>query len=706
MKRLPVVLALFGVALLLTLSSIGSNKKSTPPGKYEEVLHRVVQMLQEDHYQPQSIDDGFSKKIFNKYLSELDGNKNYFLNADIEQFQSYATRLDNEMLGKPVRFFLVAGGRFQERMEEVATLTRSLLEKPLEFTKNENIRLEDDKLMWPANEKERQERWRKQIKYQVLERYNELIEQREKNRKVPDFVVKSDQELEKEARDRVRKVMDRTFDRYRNKFSADDQFNLYVNTVTNAMDPHTEFFPPIDKRYFDEEMSGRFYGIGASLQYDEGNIKITSVVTGSPAYKSGQIQSGDIILKVAQGPEEPVDLTGFLVTDAVKLIRGKLGTEVRLTIRKPDGSLKTVALIRDEIVQDESFARSAIFTRNGQKIGYIFLPEFYADFDRADGARCFLDVSKEIRKLKQQNIEGLVMDLRNNGGGSLYDVVQMVGLFIDEGPIVQVKDRAGRPTVLRDKDKGILYDGPLTVMVNEFSASASEIFAAAIQDYGRGIVIGSSSTYGKGTVQRNMGLDPASGFFSSNSDLGTVKMTLQKFYRINGGSTQLKGVSSDIILPDNLETLKIREKDNEDALTWDEINKVTYQPWSPTINLAALKQKHLKRMANNTRFQKIRENSSWLAKTREQDYPLDLVRYQQLQRKIQETVKLNDQLSKLEIPLTVTPLPGDLERWNNDKPKQERYKAWLKSLELDIYLEETIQVTTDMIRLEGTPANR
>jgi carboxyl-terminal processing protease len=700
-KRLPVVLVLFSLALFLTLSSLGIGKKD-PPGKYEDVLHRVAKMLQDGHYQPQPIDDAFSKKIFRKYLQELDPEKAFLIKADVEALNRYSTQIDNELLGDPVRFFLFAGQSFNERMEQAAILSKEILKTPFNFEVQENILLDGEKMNWSADENERKDRWRKKLKFQVLERFYDLVESRERNRKQPDFVIKSDSELEIEAREKVRRQLDRTFDRYRNKFSADDQFNLFVNTITNTMDPHTEFFPPIDKRYFDEEMSGRFYGIGASLQYDDGNIKITSVVTGSPAYKSGEIQAGDIILKVAQGADEAVDLTGYLVPDAVKLIRGKLGSEVRLTLRKPDGSNKVVTLIRDEIVQDESFARSAIVEKNGQRIGYIFLPEFYADFERPDGNRCYIDVAKEIVKLKEQKIDGLVMDLRNNGGGSLYDVVQMVGLFIEEGPVVQVKDREGRPTVLRDKDKNILYNGPLTVMVNEFSASASEIFAAAIQDYRRGVVIGSTSTYGKGTVQRNVGLDPENGYFMSSSELGTLKLTLQKFYRVNGGSTQLRGVSSDIVLPDNLEDLKIREKDNEDALAWDEIGKVLIQPWVTGYDLNSIQQTHQARMRANSRFQTIRDNATWLSQVREQDYPLDYTRYKELQQRIQQTVKQNDQLSKLTETLQVRSLPGDLERWNNDKPKQDRFKIWLKLLEQDVYLYETLQVMDDMIRLKNT----
>ena len=400
------------------------------------------------------------------------------------------------------------------------------------------------------------------MKFLVLERYADLREQREKNKGKEGYVAKTDADLEKEARERVQKIMDRSYDRLKRKFDDEDSFNAYVNTITETMDPHTTFFPPVEKRYFDEQMSGRFFGIGASLREEDGNIKIATLLTGSPAWKSGEITAGDFIIKVAQGKEEPVDITGFIVEDAVKLIRGKKGTEVRLQIRKSDGVIKTVTLVRDEIVQDETFAKSAVINTPKGKIGFIYLPEFYADFDNPKGARCSDDVRKEVIRLKEQKVDGIIIDLRNNGGGSLYDVVQMVGFFIEDGPIVQVKDRDGKPQVYRDRDKTVLYDGPLGVMVNEFSASASEIFAAAIQDYNRGIIIGSTTTYGKGTVQRNIGLDKTLGILEPNSELGTIKLTLQKFYRINGGSTQLRGVSSDIALPDVLEYSPLREKNN------------------------------------------------------------------------------------------------------------------------------------------------
>ena len=555
--------------------------------------------------------------------------------------------------------------------------------------------MDGDKLKYATASEEIKERWRKKLKYMTLERYADLLDTREKNKGKEGFVVKTDTELEKEAREKTKKVIDRLFERFRFKFNDDDKFNVFVNAITTTMDPHSEFFPPVDKRYFDEEMSGRFFGIGASLQYDEGNIKVSSILTGSPAFKSGELQPGDVIQKVAQGKEEPVDLTGYVVTDAVKLIRGKKGTEVRLTVKKQDGTIKVISLVRDQIVQDETFARSAIVKNANSKIGYIFLPEFYADFDNPNGNRSFIDVAKEVTKLKEQKVDGIVIDLRNNGGGSLYDVVQMAGLFIEDGPIVKVKDRDNKPSILKDKDKSVLYSGPLAVMVNEFSASASEIFAAAIQDYGRGVIIGSTSTYGKGTVQRNIGLDQ--GFSVSNSDLGTVKLTLQKFYRINGGSTQLRGVSSDIVLPDQYEYLKIREKDDPDALPWDEINKSPYSNWNAGYDLKTIQQLSNLRLENDKTFKLIRENTEWLGKQNDKQYSLQLEKYRTEQKAIRATIQQNESLIKLKEEINVTALPNEENKWASDQNKQERFNNWINNLRKDIYLDQAVKVVDDVI---------
>ncbi|RYY23867.1 MAG: tail-specific protease, partial [Chitinophagaceae bacterium] len=611
----------------------------------------------------------------------------------------FEAKLDDEILGGTVQFVPAVSEVYKKRLAETEAIYKELLAKPFDFTADESTTLNTKKLDYPKDEAERRDAWRKRLKYYVLDRYAELQETREKNKGKKDFVTKSDAELEKDARARVLVIMNRSYDRLKLKVSDDDRFSDYVNTVTETMDPHSTFFPPVEKRYFDAQMSGKFFGIGASLiREEDGNIKIGTLLTGSPAWKSGKITVGDFILKVGQGKEEPVDLTGFAVEDAVKIIRGKKGTEVKLTIKKADGSIKVISLIRDEIVQDEVFARSAVVNGPKGKIGFIYLPEFYADFEDPKGPRCSEDVRKEIIKLKEQKVDGIILDLRNNGGGSLYDVVQMVGLFIEGGPIVQVKDRDGKPQIYYDRDKSVLYDGPLAVMVNEFSASASEIFAAAIQDYNRGIVIGSTSTYGKGTVQRNIGLDKIVGMVNSNSELGTVKLTLQKFYRINGGSTQLRGVASDIVLPDITEYYKIREKDNPDALPWDEIKKADYSRWKYGLDVAPLKQASQERIKNNEFFNLVLSKGAWLVQQNENEVTLNLKKYKAEQNLVRATTRKIDSLNKVSSELDVRALEEDEKRLAYDAGKSDRFKSWIKNLRTnDLYLNETVNIVSDMI---------
>jgi len=696
-KSLPVIALLLCAGLIAGFKSLGWGG-GTPPSKYEKILHNIGEMLSQIHYSPKKIDDNFSKEIFKKYLSEkIDQQKNIFLQSDITQLKKYETKLDDEILGGPVEFVPAVSEIYKKRILESEQYYKESLSKPFEFTKDESVNFDTDDLNYPATAEDKKEAWRKRMKFLVLERYADLREQREKNKGKEGQVAKSDTDLEKEARERVLKIMDRSYDRLKKKFDDEDSFNAYVNTITETMDPHTTFFPPVEKRYFDEQMSGRFYGIGASLREEDGNIKIATLLTGSPAWKSGEITAGDLIIKVGQGKDEPVDITGFMVEDAVKLIRGKKGTEVKLHIRKSDGLVKTVTLIRDEIVQDETFARSAVINTPKGKIGFIYLPEFYADFDNPKGARCSDDVRKEVIRLKEQKVDGIIMDLRNNGGGSLYDVVQMVGFFIEDGPIVQVKDRDGKPQVYRDRDKTVLYDGPLGVMVNEFSASASEIFAAAIQDYNRGIIIGSTTTYGKGTVQRNIGLDKTLGILEPNSELGTIKLTLQKFYRINGGSTQLRGVSSDITLPDVLEYSPLREKNNPDALPWDEIQKADYHNWRYSLDLNPIKLASNTRINGNPSFNIIKENAEWLSKQNDKEYTLNYKKYQDEQKEIRNRVKQIDSLNKTPTEVNVEALDDDLKKLQFDEGKTERFKQWIKNLRSDIYLDESVKVVNDMI---------
>lgn len=693
-KSLPIVLVLVVAGFLIAFNSSGLVN---PPGKYEQIFVQVTEMLEAAHYNPKKVDDEFSKKIFTKYIESLDPDKNVFLAADIKELRKFELSIDDELHGAPIRFFYAIDALYLKRGRELADLMPALFQQPFQFQADEEISLDPDKAEFPKNETARKEIWRKRLKFMTLERYSDLLDQRALL-KSTDSAFKSDTQLENDARTKVNQIMSRNFERMLNKTKPDERFDMLVNVITNTMDPHTTFFPPLEKRSFDEQMSGKFYGIGASLRYDDGAIKVATIVAGLPAWKSQQITVGDQVLKVAQGSIEPVDLTGFETEEAVKLIRGKKGTEVRLTIKKADGSIRIVTMIREEVELDETYARSAVITEQGKKMGYIFLPEFYADWERPNGAKCSQDVAKEILKLKEQQVDGIIMDLRNNGGGSLYDVVQMVGFFIPDGPVVQVKDREGNPTVLRDRDRSVLYDGPLAVMVNEFSASASEIFAAAIQDYGRGVVIGSTSTYGKGTVQRNIGLESASRVLNNdNSELGTIKLTLQKFYRINGGSTQLKGVTPDIILPDQYENLKYREKDNPDAMPWDEIQRAFYTRITPTYDLETIKRRSSSRVSQDSSFSAVRSVSAMIEKSNQKIYSLKLDKYRNEQKQMRATFKHLEESNKGQQALSIQMLESDEKRLSTDNDKLERRKQWIKNLSRDIYISETSKVISDVI---------
>ncbi len=695
-KVLPIVLVLLFAGSFWAFKSMGSDARSLT--KQQKILTTLGSIIEENHYDAKPIDDNFSRAIFKKFLGEVDPDKSILIQSDINILKKFDAVIDDEIHGSALQFLPALNEIFAKRQQETSLLYKQILSAPFDFTADENVIVDGDKIAFAASEAERADRWRKKLKYLTLERFADFKEQREKNKDKKDFVVKTDKELEADARKSVVKSMDKNYERLKYKFTDDDRFNLLINSITSYMDPHSDYFPPVEKRSFDEQMSGRFFGIGASLKEEEGSIKIASLLTGSPAWKSGEIQVGDAILKVAQGKQEPVDLTGYAVEDAVKIIRGNKGTEVRLTLKKQDGSIKPVILIRDEIVQDEGFARSAII-KEKNKIGYIYLPEFYADFERPNGARSAIDVAKEIQKLKEENVDGIIMDLRNNGGGSLMDVVNMVGLFIPDGPIVQVKDREGKPTMLSDNDRSVLYSGPLAVMVNEFSASASEIFAAAIQDYGRGIIIGSSTTYGKGTVQRNIPFGKPLDFFSGLTEYGAIKLTLQKFYRVNGGSTQLRGVTPDIVVPDEYEYLKFREKDNPYSLKWDEIQKSSYKMWKPEYDPALVKAASEERIKKSVAFNLITNNAQWLSSQNDKEYSLNLEKYTKEQKAIRATVKQNNSLMKLSSnELPVEGLEVDTKKYNNiDKEKGERYRNWLKNLRTDIYIDETVNVINDMV---------
>jgi carboxyl-terminal processing protease len=485
----------------------------------------------------------------------------------------------------------------------------------------------------------------------------------------------------------------------RTKFDEMQRFSLYVNSLANLMDPHTDYFPPVEKRSFDERMSGRYFGIGALLSYENDKVRIKNVTVGGPAWKSGEVSDGDYIIKVAQAEGEPEDIMGYSTDEAVKLIRGADGTKVKIWLQKADGTTKMVALTRTELKLDEAFARSAIL--NGKhKIGIIDLPSFYADFQRPDGAKCARDVAKEVNKLKAEGVEAIIMDIRDNGGGSLNEVVNMVGLFIKTGPVVQVRDRAGRPSVMGDSDPNVLYDGPLAVMVNERSASASEIFAAAIQDHKRGVIVGSTNTFGKGTVQRAFPIG-GGGNGAGAGEMGSVHLTLQKYYRINGGSVQLKGVMPDIVLNGLYENYKFQEKDAPSALIWDEMSKSDYQTWSNPNDLSALLQKSNERLTQNNVFAQIKNKTAWQAENRKEARSLKLDKYKLQIKEVRDVSKQVSELIKLKSDISVANLKVDLPVISSDSLKKDRNKFWVDYMKKDVYLNETINIVNDMIESKG-----
>lgn len=691
-------IVLFG-ALFFAFKVIDSGNETINITTRQRLLNAIGSLLEEVHYSPKTINDAFSKEVYKKYLNELDADKTLFTQADISTLKKYETALDDEIHGAPIAFEPAVSVIYEKRVPETIAMYKEILSRPFDFSKEESFFTDGEKLEFATNDAERKERLRKELKFYTLERFVDLQDQREKNKDTKDFVVKADSTLEREARTKVLTFMDKRYDRLKTTFTDDQRFNAYLNVITNLMDPHTDYFAPPEKRAFDEEMSRRFYGIGAQLREDEnGGIKIASVQPGGAAFKSGEIAANDIIIKVAQGKEEPVDVTGYATEDAVKIIRGNKGTEVRLTIKKLDGTIKVVTMIREEVSLDEGLVRGAVIQNGTDKIGYIYLPEFYADFESDNGSRCSKDVAAEVEKLKKENVKGIVLDIRTNGGGSLYEVVQMVGLFINQGPVVQVRDKDGKSSALNDRQSGAIYDGPLAVMVNEFSASASEIFAAAIQDYKRGIIIGSSSTYGKGTVQKTIPFGKPIDLTSGRTEYGAVKLTFQKYYRINGGSVQLKGVTPDVIIPDGLEFYKLREKDNAAALPWDEISKVPYDTWN-IADFSAVVQKENAKIAENKSLNLLKSNLQWLSKNAEMPINLNIAKYKDMQKQIKTTVNQNNSLLKLDKEMNVEAMAADHDKFYNnpDKPKGDRYQSWLKAIKTDMHLDETVKMVTDMI---------
>jgi carboxyl-terminal processing protease len=725
-KSIPIILLLLlgGVSVLY---AVRKKTFDNPASKYERILQTVGAFLEEGHYSPQKIDSNFSEKVFNKFISGLDAEKGYFLSGDVTALNAtYGARISDEIHGAKLESFYAISKTYAQRLDEASAFFKQILAQPFDFSVKEDVDMNYDKLGFAKTHEELYDRWRKRLKYMTLEHYVDLLDARDKAKakdslgikgkgrmgkdslgKRDSGVVETDQQLEQKARQAIYKIMDRNFVRLKTQETADAQFDMLVNAITNTMDPHTDFFPPVEARAFNETMSGHFYGIGAQLGEDDaGNISLVNLLPGGPAFKSGKVKEGDIILKVAQGMDSSQDLSGYSTQDAVKIIRGAKGSLVRLTLKRKDGSISVVGLVRDEIKNEETFARSAVINEGNKKVGYIYLPEFYADFDIQNGARCSVDVAKEVTLLKEQKVDGIILDLRLNGGGSLTDVVKMVGLFIPTGPVVQVRSRDDSvPGVLKDMDETLLYDGPLAVMVDEFSASASEIFAAAIQDYHRGMIIG-STTYGKGTVQRPLELDPriiSNLPKDSTGALGTLKMTVQKFYRISGGSTQLKGVTPDVSLPDQYEYLKERERDDPNALKWDQIARASFQPWQPRYDPEQVRRESEDRLAKDPSFRDILKDAKWLSDQNDKMYSLEFTQYRKDRAAMQKTYDEMEKQEKLKTPLNMVPMadpvgPGATPDTASGVVTTGFRGSWYSGFKSDVELGEAVNIMDDMIK--------
>lgn len=658
----------------------------------------MLQLLNGAHFSPREFNDRFSEDVYDLYIKRLDINKKFFLQSDIDQLKKSRRLIDDEVLSGKLTFFEEANNLLNQRMNEVEGFYKELLSKPFDYTVQESIETDNKKLKYAANAQALKDEWRKVLKYQTLIRLSDMMEAQEKAEAKKDTVVekKSFEVMEKEAREKVEKNYTDFFKRLK-KQEDTDRLGVYLNTISNAYDPHTEFFPPRVKENFDIAMSGQLEGIGAQLQEKDGSIKVSNIIPGSPSWRQGQLKAGDVIIKVAQGANDPVDVTDMRLDEAVTLVRGKKGTEVRLTVRKVDGSVVVIPIIRDVVVLEETYAKSLVLT-GGKKIGYIKLPSFYADFNKQGGRRCANDMKKEVMKLKAEGIDGLIIDVRNNGGGSLQDVVEIAGMFIPKGPIVQVKSRGQNADVLEDKDPAVLYDGPLAIMVNNISASASEILAAAMQDYKRGVVIGGEQTFGKGTVQRVFNMDDYLSYKDNGfKPIGSLKLTTQKFYRVNGGATQLKGVSSDIVLADRYEKLYRGEREEEYPMIWDEIKPATIELWNGgSLDLKTMKKNSDSRTSSNKAFQFIKQLEERYQKQKDESLiSLNLETYRKEAKKNNDDSEQLDALAK-ELPeLNVRSLDIETDNLIKDSVKVAVHEEWVKQVKKDFYIREAMEVIKD-----------
>ena len=688
---------LLGLLLAVASCSFTTKEFDANSDKDEVLIELISYVLSKGHYDPKNINDEFSGNVYESYLTGIDARKRYFLKEDIEEFEQYEDQIDDQINAHKIDFFNLTYNKLQQRLEETKDYYPEILAKPFNFDEEEEIDTDYDKIDYASSKAELKERWRKQLKFTTLSTYYDLkSEEKAKAEEDETYKPKSDAELEKEARETTKSSLDEFYD-LNEDLERKDWFSIYVNSIVEEFDPHTFYFAPRDKERFDIQMSGSLEGIGARLQKKMDNIKVVEIISGGPAWRSEELEVGDLIQKVKQEDEkEPVNIIGMPIDDAVDLIKGPKGTKVTLTVKKVDGTVEDITLERDIVEIEETYAKSAMVNKNDRNYGLINLPRFYFDMEDAKNRTAASDIKKEIIELKKEKMDGLVIDLRNNGGGSLATVIDIAGLFIEEGPVVQVKSGTGEREVLTDDDDDILWDGPLVILVNELSASASEILAAAMQDYKRAIIIGSKQTYGKGTVQNVIDLNR----WMKNSDLGdmgALKVTTQKFYRVNGGSTQLEGVKSDVVVPDRYSYIDIGEKDMENPLPWDQIEPADYEEWDGYIDFDKTLVKSKKRMAESKQLQLIDESAKWISEQRNEDvYPLNYSTYAQQIKENEELAKRFDSITDYKTDLSFVSLPYEQEMFKQDTTLQEKRTRWHENLSKDVYVEEAVNVLEDL----------
>lgn len=647
-------------------------------GRNRLIAYILSHQLPAQHYAHKDLDD-ISAAAFDLYLKQLDPRKRFLLAEDIKLLQAYNDRIDDELRRGRVELPDAGLELLNKRIKEAEVMTGELFAGGFEPEREDYLELDPKKTEYAASKDELRDRWRRILKLQILEAYLDFLDEGKDKGDAPNKQEKSlrDTGLDKELWDKALEKVDARIQRYLHRLlqeTRQDHYNRYFDAIARAFDPHSNYMAPVSKQNFDIHMSGSLEGIGALLREDEGLIKVVRVIPGSAASRQGELQAEDTILSVAEKDGDPVDVTDMRIREAVSYIRGPKGTEVILTVQRADGSKRNIPIIRDIVQIEETYVKSEVLTgEHGAKIGYIKIPSFYRDFaarESNDTRNVTSDTAKELHKLHQEKIAGLILDLRNNGGGSLSDAVEVSGLFLPGGPVVQVKNSQGVIRILEDLDTNMLYDGPIIVLVNKFSASASEILAAALQDYGRAIVIGGDHTHGKGTVQSLMDLNNNIPLLHRKKyeDLGALKVTIQKFYRINGESTQYKGVEPDIIVPTVLDYLKSGERYQDYSLPWDSVSQAKYLQWRNRFNVNNAKEISRQWVEGNPEFDKIIERKNIASERSERT--ITPVYLAGVRKERQEIAALSD--AEKNLPLMGTNPEDQADDQDSKKPLKEQ----------------------------------